>query len=171
MNQHHASQRHPKKKRKQRRLIKVLASPQPHCQPQQRQRRHYFYSYRQFHCVVSRMDFSRFAALRCCLVATPGRSLQPLRFHFIIGRGLTRQDAHFLCPTRDAAHISPKQKAGQSMTAADKPAGDTKMRVAFQGEPGAFSEEAALQLLGPAITPVPRPTFDSAFQCHRGRCR
>jgi prephenate dehydratase len=42
----------------------------------------------------------------------------------------------------------------------DKP----KMRVAFQGEPGAFSEEAALQLLGPAITPVPRPTFDSAFR-------
>jgi prephenate dehydratase len=39
-----------------------------------------------------------------------------------------------------------------------------KMRVAFQGEPGAFSEEAALQLLGEGITPVPRPTFDSAFR-------
>lgn len=38
------------------------------------------------------------------------------------------------------------------------------MRVAFQGEPGAFSEEAALQLLGPGITRVPRPTFDSAFR-------
>jgi prephenate dehydratase len=38
------------------------------------------------------------------------------------------------------------------------------MRVAFQGEPGAFSEEAALQLLGSGITPVPRPTFDSAFR-------
>jgi prephenate dehydratase len=38
------------------------------------------------------------------------------------------------------------------------------MRVAFQGEPGAFSEEAALQLLGKGITPVPRPTFDSAFR-------
>jgi prephenate dehydratase len=37
------------------------------------------------------------------------------------------------------------------------------MRVAFQGEPGAFSEEAAIQLLGNAITTVPRPTFDSAF--------
>jgi prephenate dehydratase len=42
--------------------------------------------------------------------------------------------------------------------------GLTQMRIAFQGEPGAFSEEAALQLLGPAITPVPRPTFDSAFR-------
>jgi prephenate dehydratase len=38
------------------------------------------------------------------------------------------------------------------------------MRVAFQGEPGAFSEAAAIQLLGPAITTVPRATFDSAFR-------
>lgn len=39
-----------------------------------------------------------------------------------------------------------------------------KMRVAFQGEPGAFSEEAAVQLLGESITTVPRPTFDAAFR-------
>jgi prephenate dehydratase len=39
-----------------------------------------------------------------------------------------------------------------------------KMRVAFQGEPGAFSEEAAVQLLGDGIATVPRPTFDSAFR-------
>jgi len=38
------------------------------------------------------------------------------------------------------------------------------MRVAFQGEPGAFSEEAALRLLGPEIETVPRPTFDLAFR-------
>jgi prephenate dehydratase len=43
-------------------------------------------------------------------------------------------------------------------------AGKRKMRVAFQGEPGAFSEEAAVQLLGEGITTVPRPTFDSAFR-------
>lgn len=36
-------------------------------------------------------------------------------------------------------------------------------RVAFQGEPGAFSEEAAIKLLGPQITLVPRPTFDALF--------
>lgn len=38
------------------------------------------------------------------------------------------------------------------------------MRVAFQGEAGAFSEEAAIQLLGPGITTVPRPTFEAAFR-------
>jgi len=36
-------------------------------------------------------------------------------------------------------------------------------RVAFQGERGAFSEAAAVQLLGESITTVPRATFDSAF--------
>src|SRR5213080_2087070 len=37
------------------------------------------------------------------------------------------------------------------------------MRVAFQGEAGAFSEAAAIQLLGNAITTVPRATFEAAF--------
>src|SRR5271169_208350 len=37
-------------------------------------------------------------------------------------------------------------------------------RVAFQGEPGAFSEQAAIQLLGGAISTVPRATFDAAFR-------
>jgi prephenate dehydratase len=39
-----------------------------------------------------------------------------------------------------------------------------QMRVAFQGEPGAFSEAAAIQLLGEAIGTVPRATFDSTFR-------
>src|SRR5437667_12617836 len=37
------------------------------------------------------------------------------------------------------------------------------VRVAFQGAPGAFSEEAAVKLLGEEITLVPRPTFESLF--------
>jgi prephenate dehydratase len=39
-----------------------------------------------------------------------------------------------------------------------------RARVAFQGEAGAFSEAAAIQLLGNGIAPVPRPTFDAAFR-------
>jgi prephenate dehydratase len=39
-----------------------------------------------------------------------------------------------------------------------------KMRVAFQGEPGAFSEAAAVQLLGQEIRTVPRATFDATFR-------
>ena len=38
------------------------------------------------------------------------------------------------------------------------------MRVAFQGEPGAFSEAAAVQLLGDRITTIPCPTFEAAFR-------
>ena len=38
------------------------------------------------------------------------------------------------------------------------------MRVAFQGEPGAFSEAAAIQLLGESITTVPRATFEAIFR-------
>ena len=38
------------------------------------------------------------------------------------------------------------------------------MRVAFQGEPGAFSEAAAVQLLGEEIRTVPRSTFDATFR-------
>src|SRR5271170_2142862 len=38
------------------------------------------------------------------------------------------------------------------------------MRVAFQGEPGAFSEAAAMQLLGEGIRTVPRGTFDATFR-------
>jgi prephenate dehydratase len=40
-----------------------------------------------------------------------------------------------------------------------------KPRVAFQGERGAFSEEAALKLLGDEIELVPRPTFAALFDC------
>lgn len=36
-------------------------------------------------------------------------------------------------------------------------------RVAFQGERGAFSEEAAVKLLGEEIQLAPRPTFEAAF--------
>ena len=41
--------------------------------------------------------------------------------------------------------------------------GKGKPRVAFQGERGAFSEEAAVKLLGEYIQLVPRPTFESLF--------
>jgi chorismate mutase / prephenate dehydratase len=36
-------------------------------------------------------------------------------------------------------------------------------RIAFQGEPGAFSEEAAIKLLGEQIELVPRSTFETLF--------
>jgi prephenate dehydratase len=41
---------------------------------------------------------------------------------------------------------------------------EEKASVAFQGERGAFSEEAAIKLLGENITLVPRSTFEAAFR-------
>jgi prephenate dehydratase len=38
------------------------------------------------------------------------------------------------------------------------------MRAAFQGELGAFSQQAIIQLLGPKATPVPREWFDKVFE-------
>ena len=42
-------------------------------------------------------------------------------------------------------------------------------RIAFQGERGAFSEEAALKLLGADIVLVPCPTFDATFSAIRNQ--
>lgn len=42
-----------------------------------------------------------------------------------------------------------------------------KTRVAFQGERGAFSEEAAIKLLGNDIELVPRKTFDDLYSSLR----
>jgi prephenate dehydratase len=40
---------------------------------------------------------------------------------------------------------------------------ENPIRVAFQGEPGAFSEEAAARLLGEDVATIPRQTFEAAF--------
>ncbi len=42
-------------------------------------------------------------------------------------------------------------------------------RIAFQGERGAFSEEAALKLLGANVALVPCPTFDATFSAIRNQ--
>jgi prephenate dehydratase len=47
-----------------------------------------------------------------------------------------------------------------SMTTTDR----KTLRVAFQGEPGAFSEAAAIRLLGESITTVPRASFEAIFR-------
>ena len=41
---------------------------------------------------------------------------------------------------------------------------ETRLSVAFQGERGAFSEDAARKLLGPEIEMIPNRTFDEMFE-------
>jgi prephenate dehydratase len=43
-------------------------------------------------------------------------------------------------------------------------AGEARMRVAYQGERGAFSEDAARKLLGPEIETLPNRTFEEMFE-------
>jgi prephenate dehydratase len=54
--------------------------------------------------------------------------------------------------------VSPAVKDTETM---NQP--EVRPRVAFQGERGAFSEDAAVKLLGESIQLVPRPTFASLF--------
>jgi chorismate mutase / prephenate dehydratase len=64
----------------------------------------------------------------------------------------------------EARRIQTRATVGENQK--EKPPGvglQAKTRIAFQGEPGAFSEEAAFKLLGQEITLVPRPTFESLF--------
>jgi prephenate dehydratase len=50
-----------------------------------------------------------------------------------------------------------------------KTAGRTPKRVAFQGELGAFSQQAIQQLLGPRAEPVPCQRFDQVFAALKSR--
>ncbi|HXJ47312.1 MAG TPA: prephenate dehydratase domain-containing protein [Candidatus Dormibacteraeota bacterium] len=69
--------------------------------------------------------------------------------------------------TKSAQHRAAESKMGAALAGSSGKQNSTielkSARVAFQGERGAFSEAAAIQLLGDSITTIPRPTFDSAF--------
>lgn len=58
-------------------------------------------------------------------------------------------------------HTMTDQGPAESVTALSD--SKSNLRVAFQGERGAFSETAAVQLLGPGVELVPCPTFESLF--------
>jgi len=70
-----------------------------------------------------------------------------------------------LCLRRDAELVWRKvARLRLGRNCLEKASKTVMPRVAFQGEPGAFSEEAAVGLLGNAIVTVPRPTFEAAFR-------
>src|SRR5260370_1555168 len=68
------------------------------------------------------------------------------------------------CPMLDATQAGMECRSSRSKEIRmERSLQVEQIRVAFQGEAGAFSEAAALQLLGEEIVTVPRPTFDATF--------
>jgi prephenate dehydratase len=85
-------------------------------------------------------------ALRCAQRNEDrGTSLEmtPLSFGLSM---TTRHACHFKCAMSSPRDIT------RRMTVA-----------AFQGEPGAYSEQAAFDFFGPHVQPLPRPSFDDVF--------
>ena len=56
-----------------------------------------------------------------------------------------------------------KPAPGRGKPQSSKPKPAKSMRISFQGELGAFSQQAILQLLGPKAQPIPHQRFDEAF--------
>jgi prephenate dehydratase len=77
-------------------------------------------------------------------------------------------------PLREVVHAQPEAEPEPAPTPA--PSRSTAplelAPIAFQGEPGAYSQEAIFGLLGPNTTCVPAPSFRAAFEVvHQGRAR
>lgn len=54
--------------------------------------------------------------------------------------------------------------AGPTIDDENPTSSSATIRVAYQGEPGAYSEKATRELLGPNVFAVGRPSFESAFR-------
>jgi len=79
-------------------------------------------------------------------------------------------------PLREAAHARPEPDPTPIPAAAPPPPRSTSplslTPIAFQGEPGAYSQEAIFGLLGPDTPCVPSPSFRAAFEAvHQGRAK
>ena len=64
------------------------------------------------------------------------------------------------------AFIPPSPRAIRRMKMMATPPGAVAypIRVAFQGEPGAYSEKALRELLGPHVVSIGKPSFDDTFK-------
>ncbi len=73
-------------------------------------------------------------------------------------------------PLREIAQATPPPVAAPAVPVETRPL--SLAPVAFQGEPGAYSQEAIFGLLGRDTTCVPAPSFRSAFEVvHQGRAK
>lgn len=65
----------------------------------------------------------------------------------------------------DQKGLAPLRGGATQTSAPNTSSADTKpIRVAFQGEAGAYSEKSLRELLGPNVIAVPRPNFESCYR-------
>jgi Prephenate dehydratase len=75
-----------------------------------------------------------------------------------ISRPFTASSSSPLLKTRGGAY------SGAMNDDDENTSGSAMIRVAYQGEPGAYSEKATRELLGPNVFAVGRPSFEAAFR-------
>lgn len=61
------------------------------------------------------------------------------------------------------------ERGGSSAVATERASSLTGIRVAYQGEPGAYSEKSTRQLLGDKVVAIGRPSFEACFQAVASR--
>ncbi len=85
-------------------------------------------------------------------------------YHVIFDLSVRSQELYGMAKAGERSRESGARGAAQPAEAGPRMNVEPNARVAFQGERGAFSEEAALKLLGDKIMLVPRLTFEAAFR-------
>ena len=85
-------------------------------------------------------------------------------YHVIFDLSVRSQELYGMGKAGQRRRESRARGAAQPAEAGARMNVEPNARVAFQGERGAFSEEAAMKLLGDNIILVPRLTFEAAFR-------
>jgi len=95
---------------------------------------------------------------------TPTSSKQTIQRALLLQPALLLLLAFLL--TLSQAFIPPSARALRNIKMMATPPGAVAypIRVAFQGEPGAYSEKALRELLGPHVVAIGKPSFDDTFK-------
>lgn len=107
-------------------------------------------------------------SLRCASMAVLGMCA-----NFAWARTAGSQGTSSVLPCRSGLMSREQIRGGQAMRVNDRPdsglLATSGFRVAFQGEPGAYSEKACRELLGQDVQTIGKESFEEAFQAVASR--